>query len=32
MFNNLNSNLNTKENFTCELSARGIDGSPGVVG
>jgi hypothetical protein len=32
MFNNLNFDLNTKDKFTCELSARGVDGSPDVVG
>jgi hypothetical protein len=32
MFNNLESDLNAKDKFTCELLARGVNGSPGVVG
>jgi hypothetical protein len=32
MFNNLNHVLNTKDKFSCELFARGIDGSPDAVG
>jgi hypothetical protein len=32
MFNNLNADLNIKDNFTGELSTRGVDGSLGVVG
>jgi hypothetical protein len=32
MFNNLDSDLNAKYKFTCELSAPGVDGLPGVVG
>jgi hypothetical protein len=32
MFNNLDSNSNVKDKFTYELSTRGVDGSPGVVG
>jgi hypothetical protein len=32
MFNNLNSDLNIKYKFTCELLGHGVDGSPGVVG
>jgi hypothetical protein len=32
MFNSLNSDSNKKDNFTCELSKRGIDGSLGAVG
>jgi hypothetical protein len=31
MFNNLDSGLNAKYEFTCELSTRGVDGSPSVV-
>jgi hypothetical protein len=32
MFNNLDSDLNAKDKFTCELSACGVDGSVSVVG
>jgi hypothetical protein len=32
MFNNLDSDLNAKERYTCELSTRGVDGSPSLVG
>jgi hypothetical protein len=32
MFNNLNSNLNKKDKFTCELLRRVVDGSPSAVG
>jgi hypothetical protein len=32
MFHNLNCDLNTKYKFTYELSVRGVDESPGVVG
>jgi hypothetical protein len=32
MFNNLNPELNKKDKFTYELSAHGVDGSPGAVG
>jgi hypothetical protein len=32
MFSNFDSDLNTNDKFTCELSARGADGSPSVVG
>jgi hypothetical protein len=32
MFNNLNSDLNTKDKFNYELQACGVDGSPGVMG
>jgi hypothetical protein len=32
MYNNLDFDLNAQDKFTCELSARRVDGSPGVVG
>jgi hypothetical protein len=32
MFNNLNSNVNTKDKFTYELSGHGVDESLGAVG
>jgi hypothetical protein len=32
LFNNLNSELNKKVNFTYELSGREVDGSLGAVG
>jgi hypothetical protein len=32
MFNNLDSDLNAKYNFTCEFLKSGDDGSPDVVG
>jgi hypothetical protein len=32
MFNKLNSDLNTKDNFIYELSTREVNGSPGAVG
>jgi hypothetical protein len=32
MFNNIDSNLNAKDKFTCELSTHGVNVLPGVVG
>jgi hypothetical protein len=32
MFNKLDSDLNAKDKFTCEVSTRGVDESSGVVG